>query len=207
MARRNPADPFSLNIGRLCHEWEVLEWSVEILFALIAGIPSGPVRSMIHCLDVRDMMEAIKVGAVATATPDMQHWTEEVIGSMDYIDNTLRPRRNRFVHDGLWEGHWGIMRAVRQVKIHRPQARQPHVLKRSVRVESLKDLRATLKAVKNMSQHVMWLEYFHGYLLSNPDFPREPLSGIRPSPLPPLPNEPPRLTEHELLEFAVPSES
>jgi hypothetical protein len=50
-----------------------------------------------RCYDFRDHLAAIRVGAVGGAWS--REWVELVIGAVDYIDNHLRLRRNRFVHD------------------------------------------------------------------------------------------------------------
>lgn len=187
MARRNPLDPFALNIGRLCNEWQHLEGAVEMIFGLVAGMPEGRVRNMVHVIDIRQLIAAIKIGVVATTTPTIQHWTDEVVFAMDYIDNTLRNRRNRYVHDSLWDGHWGIMRHTRQPRLERAQAHAPLRVSSQVRVESLADLRATLKGVRDTWQWLEQLEYARKRLTTFPERPREQLEALRPQLLPQAP--------------------
>jgi hypothetical protein len=177
---KNPLDPFALNIGRLCNEWQDLEFGIEMIFSLVAGIPRGPERTMVHCLDVRDLMVAIRIGVIATATPRTTPWANEVVFAMNYIDNTLRPRRNRYVHDSLWHGHWGIMRRGRQPKSHRSQAHGPLSVRQDVRVESIADLRATLRATRDAAEWLWQLEFTRRRLDTHPDEPPDHIEELRP---------------------------
>ncbi len=127
---RNPLDPFALGIGRLCHEWADLEKAVIGLFAIISGMNDPGRWSMIDCLDFRDVLRAVKVGAVATATSDAEHeWAQAVIRCMNYIDDELRNLRNRYVHDPWSHDHRGVIRITISPRITKPQAfEKPRVI-------------------------------------------------------------------------------
>jgi len=180
---RNPLDPFALNIGRLCHEWSTLESAVAVLFCEVAQIPAGPVRNMISCVDLRDQISAIKVGVVAVGADDARYWTGQVTEAVDYIDNVLRPRRNRHVHDSMWEGVFGVMRAGKAPKIQKPQAHQLPQLRTETRIENISDLRATLKSVKDTARWVWNLIELRSYRRRD----GKPHAIWRPQLLPPLP--------------------
>jgi len=52
---------------------------------------------ILRCFAFRDQLAAIKYASVAWVTDD--HRCEQIIQTIDYIDNVIRPRRNRLVHD------------------------------------------------------------------------------------------------------------
>ncbi len=100
-------------VGRLCNSWARLEWEVVNLCGALLQAPNDEVtNSMVHCFDFRSQLSAIRVGAVARELP--QGWAELIHEEVDYIDQTLRPRRNRYVHDTwisssegeLWRVAW-----------------------------------------------------------------------------------------------------
>jgi hypothetical protein len=184
MAKKNPLDPFALNIGRLCHEWTHLESAVGAMFGDVAGMPEGPVRTMIHGLDFRDQLAAIKLGLVATSDQRSAYWMGEVIEAVDYIDNVLRPRRNRYIHDAMWDGYWGVMRSTKPPRVHKPQARAPLALRREVRVENIPDLRATLKGVRDAAEWIWQLLSLRRYAEEH-EHDAEPPLIWRPQLLPP----------------------
>ncbi|HYC75255.1 hypothetical protein, partial [Brevundimonas sp.] len=150
---KNPMDVFDLNIGRLCRSWERLEWTVGCVFSSVAGMPQGPIGNMVRCLGLRDMLAAIKIGVVAQDVDRTRLWTVEVLVAADYIDNVLRTRRNRYVHDGIWHSDLGVLRSTGP-KIHQGQSRTHKALRHEARVESIGDLRATLKSIKQMDDHL-----------------------------------------------------
>ena len=184
---KNPMDVFDLNIGRLCRAWERLEWSVGCLFSNVAGMTQGPTGNMVRCLDLRDLLAAIKIGVVAQDADRTRYWTSEVLVTMDYIDNVLRNRRNRYVHDGIWNSELGVLRSLKAPKIQQAQARAPKALRHEARVENISDLRATLKSIKEMDDHVWRLIIWRENLDKYPDEPPEPLEPFRPPLLPPHP--------------------
>jgi hypothetical protein len=123
---QNPLDPFSLGIGRLCHAWAEMEKAVAFLFGELIGA-KGPVHwGMIDCLNPRDIMQAVRVGAVGKASNDADHlWADTTVNALDYIDNVLRSLRNRYVHDPWWvDPTKGVIRANTSPRLLKGQAFQ-----------------------------------------------------------------------------------
>jgi hypothetical protein len=54
---------------------------------------------MIGCIDIRDQIQAAKIGAINRCPNGV--FLDIVIECLDYINNDLRIARNRFVHD-IW---------------------------------------------------------------------------------------------------------
>lgn len=93
--------PFAEAIGEMCNEWAQLELWIGRLFLSI-GEWDYRLRNalvMIGCIDIRDQIQAAKIGAINRCTNGI--FLEAVINCLDYIDNDLRTTRNRFVHD-IW---------------------------------------------------------------------------------------------------------
>lgn len=131
MATRDPLDPFALGIGRLCHAWAELEKAVAAMFVVIVGIDiphSVNIQvfsAMVDCLDLRDVVKAVKVGAIGSAKNDDEYeWGNSLVEALDYIDNVLRLMRNRYVHDPWWHDYRGVMRATTAPRVIKPQAFQ-----------------------------------------------------------------------------------
>jgi hypothetical protein len=120
----------SLSIGRLCREWADLELTITQIFVSVATKSAYQAPSyllaMSDCLDFRDKLSAIRLGVVASAHGvSTRAWAEEVVATINYIDNQLRPRRNRLVHD-LWRPHSrGAKRLTVAPKIYRQQSFRP----------------------------------------------------------------------------------
>lgn len=187
---RNPLDPFALGIGRLCHAWADLEKASAALFAIIAGMNDPAGWEMVDCLEQRDIIKALRVGAVATANSEEDYeWADALIEAIDYIDNILRPLRNRYVHDPWWHDHRGVMRATTAPRLIRAQAFQ----KRQVEFIKLHpgnktELRTLIAEIKRFDK---WLWAMYGWRDQDPapHFPKIPIAGLlltRPRPRLPL---------------------
>lgn len=155
-SKRNPLDRFTLNIGRLCHEWNDVEIRIGMAFAEIAQIPEA-LRSMVTALSVRDQIAAIRIALVTIANQNEheRYWCGQMGECLNYIDSVLRPRRNRYVHDYMWEGVYGVMRSSQTVKIRTAQSHQAPQIEHDVRVELIEDLRETVKGVR---EAWLWIE-------------------------------------------------
>jgi hypothetical protein len=131
------------------------------VFADVAQIPEGPLRNMVSALSVRDQIAAARIALVVIAGQDEheRYWCGQMDECLTYIDNDLRPRRNRYVHDYMWDGFYGVMRSGQTVKIRTAQSRQAPRLERDVRIERIEDLRETVKGVR---EAWIWIEQLLG---------------------------------------------
>ena len=103
--------------------------SAQHLYVAVSGMPVGGVSAhMTSCLDLRDIMNALRIGAIVATESDTvgRRWAETLVDSLNYIDNTLRPLRNRFVHDSWYvDLDKGVSRFTYAPKIVQGQSRQP----------------------------------------------------------------------------------
>ncbi len=92
-------EPYALRVGELCNAWAHLEYAVGQTFLRIADWDhtSATAQPMVGCLEVRDQLAAIKVGCVIRCANKAV--VDAIFTSVDFIENQLRPARNRFVHD------------------------------------------------------------------------------------------------------------
>ena len=145
--------PYALAVGALCNSWSRLESAARMLFLKASGMPIDRYSfSIVHALSFNDQLMAIKVAFVGRAGD--QKLVDFALETINYIDNVLRGRRNRYVHD-LWNYDPYFERAERidySVKIGRPQSRQPlDVPAMSITSDSLDDLWLTVREVRDHS--------------------------------------------------------
>jgi hypothetical protein len=131
-------------IGHLCHQWAELEYSAQMLFAVISEMPRDQhTLQILRNFEFRDLLQATKVAAVARIGD--AKLADEVIETVDHIDNTLRPRRNRLVHDRWAEtGEWDrALRISPKPRLQKPQAFQPRQIVQDQTEETIGNLIVT----------------------------------------------------------------
>ena len=137
----SPLDAVAHAVGSLCQRWAILETAIRKLLLRTLRMPDDVGSDlMLRCFDFRDQLSAIKVGVALMMIPDMV--IDEVVETVDYIDNTLRLRRNRLVHD-QWSHEPGFHHANRSQttpKVVRPQAKQRREVRIDVQAEEVMDL-------------------------------------------------------------------
>jgi len=114
----------ALAVGALCHA--SLEITMRMMFLAVSGMPRDSTSFAIaHTFDFSDILMANKVAFVENCQDTSV--IGEALSCLNYIDNILRPRRNRFVHD-LWNFDENSERAERfdfSVKIQKAQSHKP----------------------------------------------------------------------------------
>lgn len=191
MAKQRPLDPFALVIGRVCIAWDQLETMSQHLYASVSGMPIGAVSAhMTSCLELRDVMKALRIGAIVDteSDPDGRRWAEALIESIDYIDNTLRPMRNRLVHDSWYvDLDDSVYRFTYAPRIVREQARQP--LKVTPGHKTKQTPREGQLLVKEILAQADWLSNLYKWRINRERYPVEALLSERPQ-LRLLPDQP-----------------
>ncbi|WP_400769410.1 hypothetical protein [Methylosinus sporium] len=149
-------------IGRVCIRWGRLEhelcWFIEALAPLKEGDIS---RAVTNEMDIRAKIQTIK--ALAYIRKPSDEWLNKMLILLDYIDNDLRVRRNRFVHDGWYHHAHGLFRVTNRSKLLKPQAFQL-ILKTEER--SLARVSDVIKLNKELDSLVFimfafWYDYTH----------------------------------------------
>ncbi len=151
--------PVALGIGALCYQWATLEQIICDSLVWMAKIRSKSFsRAIVRCTDFRDQLSALKLSAVANIDDDK--CIDALISEIDYIDNTLRVRRNRYVHDswflGTVKSEPGIQvfRSSYAMTIKRPQARQRRELTWDMRHEKPGDLAILVEEVRAHADYI-----------------------------------------------------
>src|SRR5437868_5536297 len=87
-------------IGYVSIGWGQLEESINGLFAILVPLQNDEAgQAIVGNVDLRSKMKMIS--ALAFIRKPNIEWFEVVTDALDYIDNDLRPRRNRVIHD-VW---------------------------------------------------------------------------------------------------------
>jgi hypothetical protein len=116
-------DELAKAIGYASIEWGRLEQSLSQFIELLAPLEKGNVALSITApIDIRDKIQIIK--ALAYLRKPYDEWYDKMAIMLDYIDNNLRPRRNRVIHDGWFRPQGRLIRRMHQIKFERPQAFQ-----------------------------------------------------------------------------------
>lgn len=148
-------DIAALSVGVLCQRWSLLETAMRKLLRRVMRMPDDAASDLVlRCIDFRDQLTAIKVGVALMMIPETV--IDEVIETVDYIDNTLRPRRNRLVHD-QWADERGSRQAQRiQVapKVVRPQAKKRREVRIDMQPEEVMDIMDSSAAIGAHARYV-----------------------------------------------------
>jgi hypothetical protein len=116
-------DELAKALGYVTIAWGRLENDLSEFIELLVPLEEGDIsRSVTAHLDIRSKVQTIK--ALAFLRKPYDEWFNKMLIYLDYIDNNLRPRRNRFIHDGWYRPGGKIIRRMHQVKFERPQAFQ-----------------------------------------------------------------------------------
>ena len=110
-------------IGRVCILWERLESSERSLLAHSMGAFKNMVMDpAILCIDFRDVLKGLQTSCFTNKPSD--EWYTALRDHIIFVDNTLRPIRNDFIH-GTWiTGERGTWLLKVSPKVLRPQSRQ-----------------------------------------------------------------------------------
>lgn len=88
---------YAVALGELCNSWAKLEIGVRMLFFNASGLkPDRMGFGIVHCFGVRELLTAVRLCIIDNADGTIK---AAALGHLNYIDNELRPRRNRHVHD------------------------------------------------------------------------------------------------------------
>jgi hypothetical protein len=111
-------------IGYVCIMWGHLEGFVDMALQELAPLPRDQTSNCITVnADIRSKIEMIK--GIAFIRKGSDAWFDEMLILLNRIDNELRPKRNRYIHD-LWLGATGnsTEKMTRRTVLSRPQAFQ-----------------------------------------------------------------------------------
>lgn len=137
-------------VGNLCFAWSGLELGLDKLIRGITAFPNNDVAdTFLINIDARDKTR-IAAGLGFLRKPS-DEWFEILKWCLDQIDNDLRTRRNRFVHD-LWHvSAQGIKQIGRKTGFRKPQAnKELEYYIETERSTEAKDIQELLEDVQKM---------------------------------------------------------
>jgi hypothetical protein len=112
----------AMAIGHVCILWAWVENAIELFLSDLAFNGDEKAgKGVLANLEMREKGHILKEVALAKKPTD--RWYEGVRDIVDDIDNELRPKRNRFVHDLWWLSGETVEKRWKRAKIKRAQAR------------------------------------------------------------------------------------
>ena len=114
----------AIALGAVCIHWAHLEIFLDWLLDSMLGIEDRLIfQTLAHNIDFREKLQIV-AGLGFLKKPN-ERWFEVLKISTDQIDNDLRNRRNRFIHDRWGITDDGIKKIQLQTGTKKPQAFQP----------------------------------------------------------------------------------
>jgi hypothetical protein len=139
-------DQLALALGNVCIAWGRIEQDLNEFIEKLAPLNEGDIsRSITANLDIRSKIQTIK--ALAYLRGHSESWFKEMVLILDYIDNNLRPRRNRFIHAGWYIPKGRLTRRTYQIKFERPQSFQ-------LRLQTQSNISSTVREVKQLGDEL-----------------------------------------------------
>lgn len=149
-------------IGVCCIEWSTLDEAIGSILGLYMKVKSGQFHIATGIIDLSRKCELVKA---LSFIQDLKAVHDRLVKILNFVDNTLRPIRNRYVHDcyDLLGGR--ATRTVYKAKIVNVQAFKKELVTSQDHKISVPELIEFNNAVVACSQTVM----FHGLNMANTD--------------------------------------
>jgi hypothetical protein len=110
-------------LGHICISWGRLENNLSQFIELLGPLEEGfPSEAITAGMDIRTKIQIIK--ALAHIRQPSKRWFKRITQILDYIDNDIRVRRNRCIHDAFFTPPGKLIRRMQQIKFERPQSFQ-----------------------------------------------------------------------------------
>jgi hypothetical protein len=111
------------HLGLVTIHWGWLEDTIDSIIVKFAPLEEGDFsRSITANAELRSKIQMAR--ALAFLRKPSGDWFDEVLRTLDKIDNDLRPRRNNCIHGGWYAPKGRLIRRVQKTKLKRPQAFQ-----------------------------------------------------------------------------------
>lgn len=149
-------------LGLVCIRWGRLDNALCEFIELLAPLEPGQISETITAeLDIRVKIQIIK--ALAFLRHPSSEWLKKMLLLLDYIDNDLRIRRNRYIHDGWYRKNNGFFRAQRKIKFIKPQSFQLELQTVTKTHSKITDVKNLAKELDDLTLIVFsfWLDYAH----------------------------------------------
>ena len=186
-------NPHAVQIGFLCIFWSRLEFELtSLLTSLMAPVDLQAAIIVVHNMDFREKIAAtLALGFHKKPSDD---WFSQLKSTLNEIDNTLRPTRNRWVHDHYLQVGDSVFKLTMKTGVYYEQARKLALRLLDIEQSQPSDIRVTTIGVMTMIQRLVTLK---GQLPASPDRSDtpSPVPGHDQDQNPIIPGSPPQASE------------
>jgi hypothetical protein len=124
--KRRPYDDPEVNklaliIGHICIHWSRIEDTLDFAIGRLAYLEEGNItHAFTSNLDIRNKIQTLK--ALGFERKTNNEWFKELSEQLDYIDNVIRPERNKYVHSHWQLPNGKLTRISRRIRFKKTQA-------------------------------------------------------------------------------------
>lgn len=156
-------DRLATALGHISIQWAWLERILAYHIMTLTPLEDDAVgRSITSAMDMRRKVQVLK--ALAFERKPTAKWFTLMIGSLNYIDNNLRDRRNRFTHDEWYMPNNSLVKTTNEIKLIRPQSAQFALITRTEKPIRLSDVTLLHREIRDVSfaMFLLWAEAEYG---------------------------------------------
>lgn len=117
-----PLRSHAQEIGMICVLWGQLEMQIDILLVALLNTDEESASVILTGMGLREKIRAIRLLGFQKSPYD--DWHKQLNKCATRINDTLRPKRNRYVHDYWLSGSDSIIQLQHNTKLYCPQSRQ-----------------------------------------------------------------------------------
>jgi hypothetical protein len=164
LIRYDYLDDHAHAIGYVCIKWSMLEAECDRLIEVLAPLEHGNASaSILGHIDITEKIKIMRALGFLRKTTDA--WYDRLDSALKNIDEDVRPKRNRFIHD-TWLHKWSpqkttVIRRQSGAKVTKPQSRQKTL---SVFIETIvesSEIWDLAKTIQNVASEVSILRLIH----------------------------------------------
>ena len=151
MSDKEYEDEIAKAVGYICIRWADLESYLNALLILLLGLKQDDFKyyeTISHNIDFREKIKII-AGLGFHKTPH-EDWFDILKWALDKIDNNLRGRRNRKIHDRLIIDSEGILQIQAKTGFRKPQSRQLEHFSKITHETDIPEIQELNEEIQNM---------------------------------------------------------
>lgn len=156
-------DRLATALGHISIQWAWLERILAYHIMTLTPLEDDAVgRTITSAMDMRRKVQVLK--ALAFERRPTARWFNLMIGSLNYIDNNLRDRRNRFTHDEWYMPGNSLVKTTNEIKLRQPQAAQFELITRTEKPMKQSEVALLHREIRDASfaMFLLWAEAEYG---------------------------------------------
>ncbi len=119
--KKSPLRPHAEEIGMICVLWGHLEMQIDVLLVALLNTDEKSASVILTGMGFREKIKAVRLLGFQKSPSD--DWYKQLNKCAIKIDETLRPKRNRYIHDYWLSGSNKVLQIQPNAKLYRPQSR------------------------------------------------------------------------------------